>query len=212
MGISYPQGVGITFGCIHQLANVWKTYPLLLCITHRQLFALWTVWKTCPQALWKSEEPVEVRKSYWSGYPDAREIPSVSIDSSKTGSKFWNALLHISARLSTILPDLSTLWAGDSIFSTYNPWIISYLKNLKHFQTLWIMWKSYPQPLWINEKVIPRAYMMWKTRPQVLWKSARSLDSSVDDVENSSTAFVDKWLFDRLLCGKCGKAVHWLCG
>ena len=172
MGISYPQGVGITFGCIHQLANVWKTYPLLLCITHRQLFALWTVWKTCPQALWKSEEPVEVRKSYWSGYPDAREIPSVSIDSSKTGSKFWNALLHISARLSTILPDLSTLWAGDSIFSTYNPWIISYLKNLKHFQTLWIMWKSYPPPLWINSCLD---------------------DCSVDNVENSSTAFVDKW-------------------
>ena len=37
-------------------------------------------------------------------------------------------------------------------------------------------------------------------------------DYAVDDVENLSTIFVDKYLHVRLLCGQCGKLIHKNCG
>jgi hypothetical protein len=61
-------------------------------------------------------------------------------------------------------------------------------------QRLWILWKSYPQFLWIND-CLPYCF--------------------VQNVEKLSPFFVDKYLSGPLLCGKCakcGKVIHRKCG
>ncbi len=92
--------------------------------------------------------------------------------------------------------NLSTSPVDNSI-TTHMMWImwktypqVMWISMMTTYE-MWIMWKTYPQVMWISIMTTYEMWTMWKTYPHRVWITNINL-LLVDSVENLSTLPVDK--------------------